>query len=223
LGERDTRKVGMKTTEIPVIITLPESKVPRSEGLHVSSIIRCIATETGILKYEIADEVNLIDVREITDPVAILRISIGLAWEQYYIPEILGPLMGVVDHPGEMILDGVYMTHDGESVDLFVSDRQQSFEEIIHEIKATYKSTKTVGDLSTQWMWLAQIKSYCLAKGTNKAMLHVLFLCGDYTYPITPQLRCWLIEFTEEELMDNWSLLMAYKEEKEGRFDAPAI
>lgn len=196
------------------MITLPKPKIPRSEGLHVSSIIRCIAMDTGILTPESAEDVQLIDVREITDPVALLRISIGLAWEQYYIPEILGPLMGVIDHPGEMILDGVYMTHDGESVELFVSERQQSFEEVVHEIKATYKSTRTVGDLNTQWMWLAQVKAYCLAKRTDKAMLHVLFLCGDYSYPITPQLRCWLIEFTSVELEDNWSLLMAYKEEK---------
>jgi hypothetical protein len=211
----------MKTTEIPVIITLPPSKIPRSEGLHVSAIIRCVATETGILSPQVAEEVTLVDVREITDPVALLRISIGLAWEQYFIPEILGPLMGVVDHPGEMILDGVYMTHDGESVDLFISETGNSlYEEIIHETKATYKSTRTVGDLATQWMWMAQVKSYCLAKKTNKAMLHVLFLCGDYSYPITPQLKCWLIEFSEDELTDNWSLLMAYKEEKMKEIDA---
>lgn len=83
---------------------------------------------------------------------------------------------------------------------------------VVHEIKATYKSTKTVGDLSTQWMWLAQIKNYCRAKGTKHAMLHVLFICGDYSRPIKPMLKCWKIEFTQEELDANWELMTEYKE-----------
>jgi hypothetical protein len=202
----------MKITSIPIEIVLPEPKVPRSQGIHVSNIIRCIAASTGILKPSWAEELSLWDVRTITDPTAIIRISIGLAWEQYYIPEILGPLMGVVDHPGEMEVDGIYMTHDGESVSVIITDNAHPTTVVVHEVKATYKSVKTVGDLRGQWMWLAQLMAYCKGRGTRVTMLHVLFLCGTYIFPITPELRCWRIEFTEEEIERNWEMLMRYVE-----------
>lgn len=197
----------MITTEIPVNLTLPPSKTPRSEGTHVSSIIRCIATETGILKTEFQEELSLVDVREITDPVAVLRIRIGLAWEEHYIPT----LEGVTDHPGEMEYEGVYLTHDGESLSVIITGGKEQWAVVIHEVKATYKSTRTVGDLKGQFMWLAQMKAYCKAKGTRFAVLHVLFLCGDYTYPISPVLKVWAIEFTQEEVDDNWELLSDYR------------
>ena len=176
----------MTATEIPVELHLPESKTPRSEGIHVSSIIRCIATETGILKPEWAEDLSLSDVREITDPVAKLRINIGLAWEAHYIP-----LVGnIVDHPGEMQVDGIYMSRDGDSVDVIITPAgERKFALIVDEVKATYKSTRTVGDLSNQWMWMAQCKAYCKALGTRFARMHVLFLCGDYSYPIKPLLE----------------------------------
>jgi len=193
---------------------LPPPKTPRSVGTHVSSIIRCIATEMGILKPEWAEELSLVDVRSITDPIAILRISIGLAIEQWYIPEILRTY-GVIDHPDELLYDGVYMSPDGEDESVIITLQDYLLLTRVHEVKATYKSTKTVGDLSKQWMWLAQMKAYCIAKGTRFAVMHCWFLCGDYTYPISPKRVVWEIEFTQEELDDNWNLLADYKREFE--------
>lgn len=203
----------MIATEIEAPLWLPEPLVPRSVGVHLSSIIRCIATETGILRPEWAEELSLVDVRSITDPVAILRISIGLAWEQYYIPTILTPSMGVVDHPGEHYVDGIYCTMDGESTDVIITDRQSGLRQIVHEVKATYKSTKTVGDLGGQWMWLAQVKGYCKAAGTRHAIVHVLFLCGDYIFPIKPILKAWAVEFEQYEIDENWGTLTMYRDE----------
>jgi hypothetical protein len=205
----------MHAVELPVTLILPPPETKRGEGVHLSGIIRCIATEQGILKPEWAEDLSLSDVREITDPVAILRINIGLAWEKHYIP-MLGD---VVDHPGEMRLDGIYMTHDGESVSVIVTDIHQPLALICHEVKATYKSTKTVCNplivdtgkaLESNWMWMAQLKGYCKSLNTRYAMLHVLFLCGDYSFPIKPVLRRWLIEFEQEELDMNWQLMVDY-------------
>lgn len=202
----------MTTTEIPVQLRLPESNTPRSKGIHVSGIIRAIATQQGILKPEWAEDLSLSDVREITDPVAVLRINIGLAWEAHYIP-----LVGnIVDHPGEMCLDGVYMTHDGESVDVVMHSPGQIVL-FVDEVKATYKSTKTVGDLSTQWMWMAQCKAYCKGLNTRFCRLHALFLCGDYSYPISPMLKVWQVEFTQEEIDMNWELLRDYRDYRLGQ------
>jgi len=209
----------MIVNEIPVNLTLPKSRVPRSEGVHISNIIRSIATEVGILKPEWAEELSLVDGRQVTDPVAVLRMNIGLAWEEYYIPTFLGEL-GVVDHPGQIQVDGVYMTPDGESVDVIITRSQGKYRNhtlIVHECKVTYKSTKTVGDLSNEWMWMSQVKAYCKGKNTRWARMHILFLCGDYSYPIRPQLRCWAIEFTQKEIDDNWALLTEHRDQKEGK------
>lgn len=215
----------MKTTLVPITLKLPPSAKPRSEGIHVSSLIRAIALETGVLDAKWAEDNSLTDVREITDPAAVLRISIGLAWEEWYIPQILSWMFGVVDHPGEMQVDGIFMTHDGEAIEVVLTIRGRQHVLALHEIKATYKSLNTVaprlvhpedhtlpGDLETQWMWITQCKSYCKALDTLVAYLHVLFLCGDYTMPITPMLLCWRIEFTEEERDREWDLVRDYRD-----------
>lgn len=202
----------MITTELPVTLILPPPIVPRSPGQHVSGIIRCLAVDMGILKPEWAEELSLVDARDITDPVAVLRINIGLAWEEHYIP-MLGD---VADHPEEIHYEGIYMSPDGESVSVIITRGQPKHVLMVHEVKATYKSTKTVGEPTTDnpWMWMAQIKSYCKALGTRFAVLHVLFLCGDYSYPIKPVLKKWQLEFTQQELDDNWALLMDYREHR---------
>lgn len=214
----------MKTELIPVELTLPESKVPRSPGIHVSSLIRGIALETGYLDAKWAEDHSLIDVRQITDPVSILRICIGLAWEEWFIPQ----LPEVADHPGEMQVDGIFMTPDGETITTILTLKGQKPTIAVVEVKATYKSLKTVAprlvtgdpsdpdDLETQWMWVSQCQSYCKGLGCRVAFIYVLFLCGDYSYPITPILLCWRIEFTQEEIDSKWELIRDYRDERVG-------
>jgi len=207
----------MTVTPVDIDLFLPKPEIPRSVGVHVSNIIRCIAVETGILRQEVAEDLKLIDIREFTDPVQITRILIGMAWDQFYIPIILGGL-GVKDHPRELEVDGIYMSPDGESLDVIFTDHQARVVPVVHEVKTTYKSINTVvrgGDLTSQWMWLAQIKAYCRALNTRLAVLHVLFLCGDYSYPISPKNLCWEIEFTQEEIDSNWNLMTEYRDYKE--------
>lgn len=208
----------MIVTEEPAVLTLPEPRSIRPMGLHQSAIIRCVATEYGILKPEWCEELSLADIRTVTDPMAILRMSIGLAWEEYYIPM----LPDVEDHPDTVKYDGVYMSMDGLSLSVILTsnDGGKSFKRqwaiVVHEVKATYKSVKTVGLFETKdqlrknWMWLAQLKTYCIAKKTRFASLHVLFLCGDYKFPIQPQLKKFNFEFTNEELQENWTFLREY-------------
>ncbi len=219
----------MIVTQVPVTLALPESRSPRSQGVHVSSIIRCIATEAGILKPEWVEELSLIEVKgssqawwDRLDEVAKIRISLGLAWEEFYIPT----LTHVVDHPGEMQTDGIFMTHDGESLDVVLTERGVQQQILaVHEVKCTFKSMNQIAgvefdyaagsysyDLSGQWMWLSQMKSYCRGLHTLRAYLHVLFLCGDYSFPISPRLLCFQVDFTQDEIDDNWSLLTAYRD-----------
>lgn len=169
----------------------------------------------GILKQEIGEDISLTDHREITDPVAVLRMCVGLAWEDFLIPQ----LQDVVDHPGEILYDGVYMSPDGEELSIFLHDAGFLHRLYVIEVKCTWKSMNTVGDLTDEkknFMWLAQIRSYCKANSTRHAKLYVLFVCGDYSFPITPQLVKFTLEFTQLELDDSWDFLLDYKREKMG-------
>ena len=206
----------MIATPTSAKITLPGPGTPRTRGTHASGLIRSIAAHMGVLKAEWVDDPDDIgDVREINDPTAILRICIGLAWEDFYIRHILLK-EGVVKHPGEMTVDGIHMTPDGESVDVIITPKRHSVL-TIHEVKATYKSIKTVGDFTNQWMWLAQGKAYCKGAKTRYCKFHVLHLCGDYKMPIKPVAQCWNIEFTQQEVDENWDLLREYRDFREER------
>lgn len=203
----------------PSPLKIPPSRTPRAEGVHVSGIIRCIAMETGILKNEWCEELDLLELNPSTrfdDPIVTLRICLGLAFEEWYIPQ----LPDVVDHPGEMQRAGIYMNHDGEEVStFFMGVYKDGMILIVHEVKTTYKSTNTVGidpltALLKEWMWLSQLKSYCKGAGTLFARLHVLFICGDYSRPISPMMFIYDIEFTQQEVDDNWALLEVYRDRR---------
>lgn len=172
-----------------------------------------MAIDLGILKEEVIEDLGIADEQEAwwasLEDVSKLRIAMGLAWEEWYIPQI----PEVIDHPGELSLDDVAMSPDGESLDVIITDRARH-EVRIHEVKATYKSIKTVGDLTTQWMWRSQIMGYCKARGTRHAALHVLFVDGDYTWPMRPKAMRWDIEFTQAELDADWELKMDYRAER---------
>lgn len=215
----------MITTLVPVQLQPPVGH-PRSSGVHVSGVIRCIATETGVLDPKYVEELSLVDANgthwwESLDDVARLRIGMGLAWEQWYIPQ----LGHVIDHPGELCVDGIYLTPDGESLDMVLSNGVWGYEQAIHEVKFTYKSINTVAprlvkghgypDLESQWMWLTQAKAYAKAKKCRVVYFHVNFACGDYSRPIRPVLLCWRIDFTQEEIDESWDLLLDYVRERQ--------
>lgn len=221
----------MRVQLVEVATPVPSSEHERTPGVHISSVIRNIAFDNKILKPEYVEDFALVEVTGHSDvwwgrlsPDVKLKISMGLAWEGWYMPNLKG-----VDHqPGEMVLNGVYMTPDGESIDFVyapmedfggrkVYDQPTKYELALHECKLTYKSTKTVGDLATQWLWLAQLKGYCKGMGTTVAFLHVLFVCGDYGFPIRPLLKVWRVVFTELELNDNWDTMTTYIKSRQER------
>lgn len=211
----------MTILDITTPLTLPPPKVPRSDGIHVSNIIRSLAAEVGFLDRKWVEDLSLTDTREITDPDSILRMRIGLAWEEHLIPS----LEGVVDHPGEMQLQGVYMTHDGESCDRVLLG-SKGLELIVHEVKTTYKSSRH--ELKSNWMWITQMRAYCKGLDTRFARIYILYLCGDYTYPIKPRYRVYEVEFTQEELDSSWTMLIDYTQyrlnaDSDIGFDLPVL
>jgi hypothetical protein len=206
----------MRIEEIPIDMTYPQSKEERTPGIHVSNVLRLIAQENGVLKKERAEEFGLVDLQGTSGeewwarlPLDVqLKICMGLAWEEWYIPQ----LEDVLDHPGELCIEGIYLTPDGESLDTVITFGGELLILCIHEVKLTYKSLNTIGNLSTQWLWLAQTKAYCKAKQTLVAYLHVLAVCGDYSRPIRPVLKVFRIIFTQAEIDENWDVIRGYVE-----------
>lgn len=177
-----------------------------------------MAAHNGALKKEwiTAEDLSLTEVKDNgfwdrLDPLSRIRMSIGLAWEQWYIPQ----LDGVLDHPGEMCVDGIFMTHDGESLDMVLHQGRYIYIPAVHEVKATYKSINTIWhpqhglETAGAWMWITQLKAYCKGLDTNIGYIHGLFLCGDYARPIQPQLRVWRIAFTQAEIDTRWDEIVA--------------
>jgi hypothetical protein len=120
----------------------------------------------------------------------------------------------MVHQPGEMCVEGIYMTQDGESLDVVVSEQKERIVLAVHEVKLTYKSINTVNPIDKEWLWLMQMKGYCRAKQTLRAYLHVLFVCGDYSHPIRPIKRIWRFEFSQQEIDEAWSLVTNYRDHR---------
>lgn len=193
----------------------------RSPGVHVSGLIRAMAIDYGILDRRwVPEDFDLQDITEdgtdqgqwwaSLDEDSQVRMAIGMAWEQWYFPR----LPNVIHQPGELYLNGIYLTIDGQSRDLLVTQRSRRDLRVValHEVKTTSKSINTTGNLADpnpkNWMWLTQCKSYCKARGTTVIYLHILYLFGDYSYPMRPRLHVWRLEFTQQEIDDAWSLIL---------------
>lgn len=201
------------------IVPYASGGMPRTAGVHVSGLIRGKAAQTGILsrKWVDPEDISLVEVVgdgarwwQTLDRDSQVRMAIGMAWEQWYLPQ----LQGVTYQPGERCVEGVYMTIDGESLDTIITVRNtQKVVLAVHEVKTTSKSINTVANLTDpikNWMWLTQTKAYCKACKSRVCYLHVLFLYGDYSYPMRPQLLVWRIEYEQWEIDEAWQLLLDY-------------
>lgn len=111
---------------------------------------------------------------------------------------------GKLMRPGEIERDGITCTIDGIDTDLWV----------VHEYKLTWMSSRgAVGDRKF-WHWIVQIKTYCYLMDTLSAMLHALFVNGDYREGRKPQVLSWSLNFTKIELNDNWQMLIMHARSK---------
>lgn len=195
--------------EVPSLLNPPGP--PRSPGLHLSTVIRVIAVENKALDSKWVDNLDLVDTAaegwwESLDPASQVRMGIGMAWEDWYVRT---QLPEVVHQPGELHLQGVYMTPDGESLETIVRETSSELGLVLHEVKTTSKSIRNF-DLKAQFLWLAQMKAYCKAMGTCRAVLHVLFLYGDYSRPFTQIPVRYHVTFTQLEIDDNWEMVQSY-------------
>lgn len=173
---------------------------PRSDGVHCSTLIRQVCVNLGLFgnsgsRFNID---SVIDEEDFPIPMAM-----GMAWEDWLSRQY--PDMHY--HIGELHSDGVSMSPDGVTVP---SDWDFDLGAgIIDEFKLTYKSARR--PIEKQTAWLMQVKAYCRALPTTCARLHVLYVNGDYDYNrpgMPPQYIVYNLQFTQQELDTNWSILL---------------
>jgi len=97
---------------------------------------------------------------------------------------------------GEIDLNGIIMTPD--AVNLSNARGIES--------KCTWRSmrhdvTDQTGEMAAWWM---QMMGYAKALNMNRWDLYVFFMNGDYGKNRRPRLRHWEIEFTQDEVDNNW-------------------
>lgn len=161
------------------------------DTLHLSTIIRDLEETCG--KESTFDEADL----------AFFRAG-GFLWEHAF---GLGHREAVLQNheceiirPGEWEREGIVGSPDGIRADPYR----------IVETKCTWRSMRKLDSLEKHfWGWTVQMMAYCSMIGSTEAELHVFFVCGNYRPPF-PAVRSLLLEFDEQELMENWRMVTGH-------------
>lgn len=172
----------------------------RSEGLHASQIWTDLAAGIDKSKRSPITQDKLQDFG-----------ALGFLWEKV-LEKTLASMVMESDHegrymrPGEQCIDGIYLTPDYVDLDFLANGTWQIGCE---EWKVRWCSYRKADDLEKNfWLILVQLKAYCRAINTNFARLRMLFVVGNWKDDITPKLREFELTFSDQELADNWSMLV---------------
>lgn len=194
-----------------LLARLGQSDGPRTRDvLHVSDIYKRLMIRLQPKRFDKRDKAgNPI-------PMDLNKVEIGLLFERMLERALAEKF--ATERPGEIITDeGIYLSPDGVNPELLAGE----------EYKATFMSSRdgifeevTVGDDTFQiprekfLHWFIQMKAYAKWLSTRVFLLRVLFICGDYTRPFTPQFRSFRVEFSDEEIEDNWTMLIQIAREE---------
>jgi len=179
----------MKLTLLPDSIPDLLPMQDRSEGTHVSEIIRYLCIKLG--HYETDDG----------KPIPLTRWQLGSTLEHTI-------ALRYREHFPDRYTGGVELEKDGlfGTVDLI-----DTVEWAVDEIKLTWMSSRHEPTSKKYWKYWVQLMAYCWMLETSLGRLHVCNLNGDYSYdPDTggPLYRKWEAVFTKRELEDNWNMLL---------------
>lgn len=177
--------------DISIESVFPADAAPRSEGLHLSSIYGAIMQELEPEKYG--------------GPMDWNRVMTGVAFERSLEQALAGMHQSQypgITRPGEFWLDGVVGTPDGLDT---MADPPR-----LYEYKCTWKSGRYPLSDRRFLAWLMQMKGYLHMMRLQHATLIALFVNGDYEKGKfgQPYLRAFDLEFSLQELRDNWIMLL---------------
>lgn len=180
----------------------------RSEGLHVSQIYQRLMMRLEPKKYG-----------KPIDADALRRMEIGILFEnvleqglrEKYVTQRVGEVLSdpILSTDGQRMVR-IAMSPDGVNPTLVAGE----------EYKATFKScSKGLLDddgapLIKFLAWFVQMMSYGYWLQLNDWLLRVLFIAGDYMRPILPQFHTYRIRFSDEEMENNWAMLIRIAREE---------
>lgn len=180
----------MRLTELGETFPILGSGLPRAEGLHLTDVITYILDTINPRIGGGFDDIEL-------------TAEVGFMWEDL-LSLVLGNRLG--KRLNDIQCDGIYCNPDGLGFDPLNLN-----EVALEEYKCTWKSMKKLPTEVLKWMM--QVKGYCHALGLKVVIFHVLYLMGDYFKEHHgPQARSFRIEFTEEEIEENWNVILANKD-----------
>lgn len=166
----------------------------RRSGLHVSGLVKAVLEAKG-KKLEAPSNWQ--------DNVA---MQTGFLWEnalEWAFKEYMGKERKVKKQLA-VELDGVHGTPDGLDGN------------VLEEYKVTWKSLKKWNEDPEENFdyWFMQVKAYLHMLGLNTVRFFVFFVNGDYKWDkgVGPRIvRTAEFTFTDAELEDNWTMLMAHR------------
>lgn len=187
-----------------LLARIGHSEGPRTTGVvHVSDIYKKL--------------MKRLQPRRFTDaPMDMEKVEVGLLFETAL--EIAMRLKYGVVRPGEVISDeGIFMSPDGVNPTLgaleeYKSTYISSREGIVEAVEVNGATVQIFRDKFFHWG--VQIKAYLKWLGVRSAILRVLFICGDYNRPISPQFKSYRLEFTDQEIENNWAMLIKVAREE---------
>jgi hypothetical protein len=169
----------------------------RSSGLHLSSLVKAAVQEITGKKLE-----------SIEGEQEGVRAQMGFLWEramEYAFTEYMNAERKGIKKQLKVELEGVTGSPDGLSVK----------DSVLEEYKCTWRSMRRWNeDPEGNFLyWFMQVKGYLHMLGLTKVRFFIFWVNGDYTYKPGrgPQVTTQEFEFTEEELSDNWALLIAQR------------
>ena len=176
-------KVTVSDLDLTELAISEEQSRPRTEGVHVSSVIRHIVKTSGIQKDTGFDADDL-------DQFAI----VGRLWER-----VLADAKYVApryQRPSEIEKDGILGSPDA-----------LDFEECaVREMKVTWVSAKKFEERVKFRLYCWQAGAYCEMLGWPRCIFDVLHVRGDYTDGV-PIARQYKVLWTPQELKGNWKML----------------
>ena len=176
-----------------------ERDVQRSKGLHLSHVIDFIESKTYdedktvMHRYAVAGFwwERLLE--------KFINLNVWDRWDWLFSRVMVEVDNPVVIRPGEMCIDGIFLTPDGYNIET----------EQLEEYKYTSKSSKGgIYDNPKFRRWLQyQIPAYLHALNLTVCCLRVYFSRGDYTdgKPIWME---YTIEYQEQEIAEIWEMIL---------------
>lgn len=156
----------------------------RSQGLHLTDIIRSMMTDAGMLK-------STSNGGGWEETPLNLAGEVGFMWE-----ELLSYTLKcrLPDRIGEVTLDGITMSPDGLDVEAWE----------LWEYKVVWSSSaKSPID---NFKWMCQVQGYCKGLGTTVVKMAILYLNGNWRPP-QPQYKGYKITFTQREIDETWQAI----------------